>query len=277
MAINRFIDESGTNLNHYILTDKNGVSYNITLLRNANITQNGTPLNASTLNALVDGINNVNYSVSGNTLSLTKPDGSKVTYTPSFSDINTTYTLTKNGDSIVLQGSDGSSTQVKDDNTTYTLGSFGVNSTSTELNYLQGATSNIQGQINTKAPKKYIHNIYIKVSGFDQEEGNLEFYFKFPSKSSTSFTGLSFANLEQLLTGDLKKLVGTSYFEASGYISGLAEGNIFAIKQQINDIRVRFYDYERHQVVEQWLEELMYEGSYVTFTLKDTVGTVDED
>lgn len=39
----------------------------------------------------------------------------------------------------------------KDTNTTYTLSSFGVTATSTELNYTDGVTSNIQTQLNNKA------------------------------------------------------------------------------------------------------------------------------
>lgn len=78
---------------------------------------------------------------------------------------NVTYTLTKSGSNIILTGSDGTSSSVNDDNTTYTLSSFGITATAAELNkldgcvltvnelnYLDGATSNIQTQLNNKQP-----------------------------------------------------------------------------------------------------------------------------
>ena len=58
-------------------------------------------------------------------------------------DTNTTYTLTKSGSTITLKGSDGSETSVTDANTTYSLSSFGVTATATELNYMDGVTSNV--------------------------------------------------------------------------------------------------------------------------------------
>lgn len=63
---------------------------------------------------------------------------------------NTTYTLTKSGSTITLEGSDGSSSEVTDANTTYTLSSFGVTATAAELNYMDGVTSNVQTQLNGK-------------------------------------------------------------------------------------------------------------------------------
>lgn len=60
MALEKFVDEQGTELNSFILEHQDGTSEEIKLLRNANITQVGTPLNAETLNKLVDGINAIN-------------------------------------------------------------------------------------------------------------------------------------------------------------------------------------------------------------------------
>lgn len=65
-------------------------------------------------------------------------------------DTNTTYTLTKSGSTITLNGSDGSKTSVTDANTTYSLSSFGVTATAAELNYTDGVTNNIQTQLNGK-------------------------------------------------------------------------------------------------------------------------------
>lgn len=71
---------------------------------------------------------------------------------------NTTYTLTKSGSTITLEGSDGSSSEVTDANTTYTLSSFGVTATATELNYMDGVTSNVQTQLNGKAASSHSHS-----------------------------------------------------------------------------------------------------------------------
>lgn len=54
----RFVDESGTNLNRYILENvETGERVEFNLSRNANIVQAGTPLNASKLNELIESIN----------------------------------------------------------------------------------------------------------------------------------------------------------------------------------------------------------------------------
>ena len=45
----------------------------------------------------------------------------------------------------------------QDTNTTYTLGSFGITATATELNYCDGVTSNIQTQLNSKASSSHTH------------------------------------------------------------------------------------------------------------------------
>lgn len=46
----------------------------------------------------------------------------------------------------------------QDTNTTYTLSSFGITATATELNYTGGVTSNIQTQLNSKAAANHTHN-----------------------------------------------------------------------------------------------------------------------
>lgn len=52
----------------------------------------------------------------------------------------------------------------KDTNNTYTLSSFGVTATATELNYTDGVTSNIQTQLNGKAASGHTHD-YLPLSG----------------------------------------------------------------------------------------------------------------
>ena len=80
---------------------------------------------------------------------------------------NTTYTLTKSGSTITLNGSDGSETSVTDSNTTYSLSSFGVTATATELNYMDGVTSNVQTQLNGKAASSHSHsNATTSAAGF---------------------------------------------------------------------------------------------------------------
>ena len=79
-------------------------------------------------------------------------------YLPEMPNTGVTYTLSKSGSTITLTGSDGSETSVTDSSTTYTLKSFGVNATSTELNYVDGVTSPIQTQLNEK-PGKITDNL----------------------------------------------------------------------------------------------------------------------
>ena len=88
---------------------------------------------------------------------VTKSDITALGIPGSDTNTNTTYTLTKSGSTITLEGSDGSSTSVTDANTTYTLSSFGVTATAAELNYTDGVTSNIQTQLNGKAASSHTH------------------------------------------------------------------------------------------------------------------------
>lgn len=80
------------------------------------------------------------------------------------------YTLSKDGSTIKLVGTDGTSSSVTDTNTTYTLSSFGITATAAELNkldgmtataaelnYVDGVTSNIQTQLNGKAASSHTH------------------------------------------------------------------------------------------------------------------------
>lgn len=90
----------------------------------------------------------------GKQLSFLRGDGTWVVPT----NTNTTYTLTKSGSTITLTGSDGSKTSVADSNTTYSLSSFGVTATAAELNYMDGVSSNVQTQLNGKAPSSHTHN-----------------------------------------------------------------------------------------------------------------------
>ena len=46
----------------------------------------------------------------------------------------------------------------QDTNTTYTLKSFGITATATQLNYVKGVTSSIQTQLNSKAASNHTHS-----------------------------------------------------------------------------------------------------------------------
>lgn len=111
--------------------------------------------------------------------------GNDVTVTSTVRDTNTTYTLSKSGSTIKLTGSDGSSTTVTDADTKYTLpaatgtvlggvkvgsgisvssgtistslSNLGVTATAAELNYMDGVTSNVQTQLNSKAASTHKH------------------------------------------------------------------------------------------------------------------------
>lgn len=84
---------------------------------------------------------------------------------PPDNNTNTTYSLSKNGSTITLTGSDGSTTSVTDSNTTYSLSSFGVNASTAELNYVKGVTSSIQTQLNSKAASNHTHSNYLTTTG----------------------------------------------------------------------------------------------------------------
>lgn len=61
---------------------------------------------------------------------------------------NITLTPDATNDKITISAKD----------TTYTLSSFGITANSTELNYVDGVTSNIQTQLNNKAESSHTHN-----------------------------------------------------------------------------------------------------------------------
>ena len=87
--------------------------------------------------------------IAGNNVQVSHDDESGHV-TISATDTKVTYTLTKSGSTITLVGSDGNNSFVTDDNTTYTLSSFGINVTAEEINSLAGITDNVQSQIDEK-------------------------------------------------------------------------------------------------------------------------------
>lgn len=110
---------------------------------------NGTALLAKGLTSVSigSGVQPVYFNASGVPVACTYTLNKSVPSDAKFTDTNTTYSLSKDGSSIILTGSDGSTTSVTDSNNTYTLSSFGVSANATELNYVKGVTSSIQTQI----------------------------------------------------------------------------------------------------------------------------------
>lgn len=80
-------------------------------------------------------------------------------------DNNTTYTLVKNGSTITLKGSDGSTTSVTDDNTTYALSSFGITASAADLNSVNGTVKDIQTQLTNKSNSNHKHGAADITSG----------------------------------------------------------------------------------------------------------------
>ena len=114
-------------------------------------------------------------------------------------DTNTTYTLFKDGNNIILADSDGNQNSVVDDDTHYTLEDFGIEATpdeinrlsgmtitkdelnildglissTEELNFLVGATGNIQAQLDSKAPTAHASTDKKYGIGTSQEYGHV--------------------------------------------------------------------------------------------------------
>lgn len=225
MAIEKFVDELGTNLNRYKVQKDNGETYYVSLLRNANITQQGTPLNANKLNQIVDSINNLSFSVSGNRLSITNQNGENIV----FNDTNTTYTLTKSGATFTFSSSTGSSnsyTLTKSDiglgnvdntkdsekivaqaNKLSTARYFKIsdyNNTNSTSSYSFNGTSDV----NIVLPKNlYLNNLYIANASNDQEYA----FFRYSNSNK---------RLEVKSLGDIIFISGSHYANVPNNKSG---------------------------------------------------------
>lgn len=158
--------------------------------------------------AFASGLYKITTNAQGHVTAATAVTKSDITALGIPGDIstNTTYTLTKSGSTITLKGSDGSSTSVTDANTTYTLSSFGVTATATELNYMDGVTSNVQTQLNNKASLNHTHNTYLPLSG-GTLTGTVTSRNLTPSMDSTYDIGTSYVRYRNIyadtFTGNL--------------------------------------------------------------------------
>ena len=158
--------------------------------------------------AFASGLYKITTNAQGHVTAATAVTKSDITALGIPGDIstNTTYTLTKSDSTITLKGSDGSSTSVTDANTTYTLSSFGVTATATELNYMDGVTSNVQTQLNNKASLNHTHNTYLPLSG-GTLTGTVTSRNLTPSMDSTYDIGTSYVRYRNIyadtFTGNL--------------------------------------------------------------------------
>lgn len=95
---------------------------------------------------------------------------SQLTNDSGFKTIDTTYSVVSTTADGLAPKRDGSTTKFlradgtwavpPDNNTAYTLSSFGITATATELNYTDGVTSNIQTQLNGKSASNHTHSNY---------------------------------------------------------------------------------------------------------------------
>lgn len=132
-------------------------------------------------------VGNTTIAADTTTDTLTLVAGSNVTITPDATNdkitiaaTNTTYSLVgTNGTSgLVKNGSSVTSSTgytacpiisgvpyYKDTNSTYSLSSFGITATAAELNFMDGVTSNVQTQLDGKAPSSHSHSSYVAITG----------------------------------------------------------------------------------------------------------------
>ena len=74
---------------------------------------------------------------------------------------NGTVTITQNGTtkgSFTMNQSGNTTIALTDNNSTYSLASFGITASATEINYTKGVTSSIQTQLNGKAASSHSHS-----------------------------------------------------------------------------------------------------------------------
>jgi len=114
---------------------------------------------ASSHTHTIANITNLQTTLDGKAASSHSHAWSTITSKPSYYDAKAIKSITRSGTTFTytcMDGTTGTFTQ-QDNNTTYTLGSFGITATATELNYCDGVTSNIQTQLNGKAASGHSH------------------------------------------------------------------------------------------------------------------------
>lgn len=176
MAIERFVDELGTDLNKYQVTLDDGTTYEIKLVRKANITQVGTLLNASKLNELVNAINtNSNKQINFNGANNNTPSF----YAPTTGGTSG-YVLKSNGNNAptwVAQSDLTSGKAINDSdgnpiNTTYAKkSSLSKVATSNSYNDLNDKPTLFSGNYNDLSNKPTIPTVPTNVGAFTNDVG----------------------------------------------------------------------------------------------------------
>lgn len=126
-------------------------------------------------------------------------------------------------------------------NTTYTLGSFGITATATELNYLDGVTSNVQTQLNGKAASSHNHSAANITSGTLAVGRGGTGLTASPSilvnLGSTSATNVLQASPRPGITGTLPiSHGGTGSTTASGALSNLGAASASQLNTLSNEV-----------------------------------------
>ena len=222
-----FQDEQGTNLNRYKATNvSSGEEYIFDLLRNGSISVVGTPLNATTLNSLVNAIND-NYE---RIISLV--------------DNNTTYSIQQNGNEITLVGSDSS--QVSVNITKSDLGLGNVDNTSDVNKPISNAT---REELNKKVDKTTTINGKALSSNVSLSKGDIGLSNvdnTSDNTKKTNFTG-SIAN-------------GNNGFVTGNDVYNYVENNK-PTKKYLHNINIYLYDYSTYAPAEY--NECIFSFSFI--------------
>ena len=90
----------------------------------------------------------------------TSGTAAKATADSAGQNINTTYikNAAVSGRTITFTKGNGSTFSIQTQDSTATLAGLGITATAAELNYMDGVTSNVQTQLNGKAPSSHTHN-----------------------------------------------------------------------------------------------------------------------
>ena len=118
--------------------------------------------------------------------------------------------------------SDGTWSVPPNDNTTYSLGSFGITATAAEINYTKGVTSSIQTQLNGKASSSHTHNY----AGSSSAGGAANSAVKLFTARTISLSGLS---------------SGSASFDGSGNVTITNNGYGVAKYVTNADIKTPYY------------------------------------
>lgn len=151
------------------------------------------------LNSVENGAVTSSHKISGSGATTVKTDTSG-NIVISSTDNNTTYGVVstsadglapkRDGSTSKFLRADGTWAVPPDTNTTYSLSSFGITATSTELNYCDGVTSNIQTQLDGKAANSHDHDDMY----YTESEMNTKLNAKFNTSGGTVTGATTFSS-----------------------------------------------------------------------------------